>query len=192
VSRIPLLRTLVLRTGLVGRHHDEAWPDRIVVMDVTRGLPYASGSVQTIYASHMLEHLYLDQALRVLGEFNRVLQPGGLCRLALPDGEAFARQLVAQLDAGISDASRRYNERLLAHPLKAPPRAERYLAGFSGASHRWQPTAQLVTSMLQEAGFHDIERMSFRSGSCPDLHLVETHDEEESMFFEARSAASQS
>lgn len=143
VSRAPLVRWLLLRTGIVSRSHDQGWPKNIKVTDVTKGLPYPRDSVDAIYSSHMLEHIYLDQAQRLLHEFHRVLQPAGICRLALPDGEALARQFVAQVDAGAEDASRRYNENLHGHPTHTPARVERYLAGFSGAVHRWQPTSQL-------------------------------------------------
>lgn len=152
-------------------------------MDVTRGLPYDSDSVDVIYSSHMLEHVHLDQAEGLLREFRRVLRSDGICRLALPDGEALARQLIADLDAGVPEASRRYNERLHSHPVSAPSTAERYLAGFTGAVHRWQPTAQLVADLLRVAGFGTIQRCAFRVGCCPDLDLVEMRPD--SLFFEA-------
>lgn len=183
VSRLPLVSWLILRTGLVSRGHDQRWPDNVIVMDVTKGLPYASGSVDAVYSSHMLEHIYLDQAERLVGEFYRVLRPDGICRLALPDGAAIARRFLDELDRSVPDASRHYNQRLGSHPLTEPKRTERYLSGFTGSLHRWQPTVPLVESMLRAGGFRKVERRTFRVGSCPDLERIETR--EESFFLEA-------
>lgn len=183
VSRLPVINQLALRTGLVSRSHDQRWPENITVMDVTKGLPYASASVDAVYSSHMLEHIYLDQAERLVREFCRVLRPGGVCRLALPDGEALVRTFLRDLDAGVHDASRYYNQHLHSYPLTTPKRVERYLSGFVGARHRWQPTAQLVEQLLRAGGFPRVERKTFRVGCCPDLQKIETR--EGSLFFEA-------
>lgn len=183
VSRLPVINRLILRTGLVSSSHNQRWPENVIVMDVTKGLPYASASVDTVYSSHMLEHIYLDQAEQLIREFYRVLRPDGLCRLALPDGEALARRFIAELDAGVAHASLQYNQHLHGHPLTQPRGVERYLSGFIGAVHRWQPTPQLVESMLTAGGFQGVERRTFRVGSCPDLETIETR--EESFFLEA-------
>lgn len=46
---------------------------------------YPTDSVDEIRASHVLEHFTFKDALAVLGEFNRVLKPGGKLRVAVPD-----------------------------------------------------------------------------------------------------------
>lgn len=43
-----------------------------------------------VYASHMLEHLSLDDRSRALREIRRLLAPEGLVRLVLPDLRARA------------------------------------------------------------------------------------------------------
>jgi SAM-dependent methyltransferase len=53
-------------------------------LDVRCGLPFASGSVDTIYSTHMIEHFYPDELQRLLAECNRVLKPGGGLRLVVP------------------------------------------------------------------------------------------------------------
>lgn len=58
-----------------------------------RKLPYADGSVDVLYASHVLEHFdYNDEVLAVLDEWVRVLRPGGLLRIAVPDVEKFCKE----------------------------------------------------------------------------------------------------
>src|SRR5690554_2541626 len=50
-----------------------------------RRLPYDDGSVGRIYCSHMLEHVGRAEFPAVLREFARVLRPGGLLQVAVPD-----------------------------------------------------------------------------------------------------------
>jgi predicted SAM-dependent methyltransferase len=45
-------------------------------------------SVELIYASHVLEHFGRHEVDQVLREWFRVLQPGGILRLAVPDFES--------------------------------------------------------------------------------------------------------
>jgi hypothetical protein len=48
-------------------------------------LPFANATVDEVYASHVLEHFGHREVAAVLAEWVRVLRPGGLCRLAVPD-----------------------------------------------------------------------------------------------------------
>jgi len=58
--------------------------------DVTKPLPFADGSFDAVYHSHLLEHLPRDRALPFLRECCRVQKPGGVIRIAIPDLEAIA------------------------------------------------------------------------------------------------------
>lgn len=51
----------------------------------------ADNSVELIYACHLLEHFGRRDYHRVLGEWLRVLEPGGILRLAVPDFGACAK-----------------------------------------------------------------------------------------------------
>jgi ubiquinone/menaquinone biosynthesis C-methylase UbiE len=49
-------------------------------------LPFiADGAASLVYCSHALEYFDRDEARRVLAEWHRVLAPGGVLRLAVPD-----------------------------------------------------------------------------------------------------------
>ncbi len=59
-------------------------------------LPFlADNSVELIYAAHLLEHFGRHEIDGVLAEWFRVLAPGGVLRLAVPDFEAYAKLYVA-------------------------------------------------------------------------------------------------
>lgn len=65
-------------------------------LDARKPLPFADGEVDAVYHSHVLEHLTTGEAAGLLAECFRVLRPGGVVRVVVPDLEGIAR---AYLDA---------------------------------------------------------------------------------------------
>lgn len=63
-------------------------PNADVILDLNEDpLPYENNSVDAIYSSHTLEHLWPDRLNFVLQEFYRVLKPNQPVRVAVPDME---------------------------------------------------------------------------------------------------------
>jgi predicted SAM-dependent methyltransferase len=58
--------------------------------DITT-LPFEDGTVELVYASHVLEYFDREEAIDVLEEWKRVLVPEGTLRVAVPDFEAMVR-----------------------------------------------------------------------------------------------------
>ncbi|HTZ10860.1 MAG TPA: methyltransferase domain-containing protein [Candidatus Margulisiibacteriota bacterium] len=56
-------------------------------LDLRNGLPFKDASVSLIYTSNMLEHFYFDEVTRILKEAYRVLSPGAVIRIVVPDME---------------------------------------------------------------------------------------------------------
>jgi len=181
LSRFPRLKLLLRSAGVLDEAHMSAW-DRAVQRGDIKRLRFSDGSVDAIYSSHTLEHLYFEEARQVLSESARVLRPGGTIRLALPDAVALAEELAAHRDDAA--AGRAFNQALLAHSERPPSRTRRLVSRAGGHVHRWQPTAALVTEMLTDAGFTDVHQCGYREGSLPDLVNIETRPE--SFFLEAR------
>ena len=67
--------------------------------DARSGLPFDDRGVDACYASHVLEHLSKVEASRLLEECLRILRPGGVVRLVVPDLEGIARHYLRLLDA---------------------------------------------------------------------------------------------
>lgn len=68
-----------------------------VGLDIQRGqdatvLEYETGSIEEVRASHVLEHFPHDHILKVLKEWVRVLQPGGVLKIAVPDFRELAQR----------------------------------------------------------------------------------------------------
>jgi predicted SAM-dependent methyltransferase len=88
----------------------------VTVHDIRKGLPFADGSVDVCYHSHVLEHLTPAAGRDLIGECYRVLRPGGVLRVVVPDLERIARSYLAALDeasSGSKDAETRYDWFLL-------------------------------------------------------------------------------
>ncbi len=71
----------------------------VLAVDLRRPLPFAAASFTAVYASHVLEHLVPVEADRLLREARRVLAPGGILRIVVPDLEGIARGYLASIDA---------------------------------------------------------------------------------------------
>jgi predicted SAM-dependent methyltransferase len=116
ISTVQKLRRLNIGCG--GRFHP-AWlnvdlhPQHASVRrhDVVTTLPFVDRSFDAVYHAHLLEHLPRECALPFLLECFRVLEPGGVLRVVVPDLEQIAELYLATLDAaweGDAEAQRRH------------------------------------------------------------------------------------
>ncbi len=80
--------------------------------DVRRGLPYPDNTFDVVYSSHTLEHFSHGDGKRFIAEMHRVLKPGGIIRLAVPDLEQIAREYIARLDDAKADDTDENRKRL--------------------------------------------------------------------------------
>ena len=63
-------------------------------------LPFEDNSVSEIYAGHVYEHMTKEDGNRALREFHRVLKPGGLLTVVIPDARKAAKEyLIGTLSA---------------------------------------------------------------------------------------------
>lgn len=69
-------------------------PDILAPIDDLQGIE--TDSIDAIYACHVLEHARRENIGAVLGEWHRVLKPGGELRVAVPDFEAMVLLYVDQ------------------------------------------------------------------------------------------------
>lgn len=66
--------------------------------NLLKGFPFPDNSFDAAYSSHVLEHFTLEQGEYLLKEALRVLKPGGLLRIVVPDLESTLREFVRLLD----------------------------------------------------------------------------------------------
>jgi len=68
-------------------------PDVIGTITDMSSVPDAS--VDAVFSHHNIEHVFAHEVPRALGEFLRVLRPGGQVLIATPDLQALGRELAA-------------------------------------------------------------------------------------------------
>ena len=79
--------------------------DNVRFHDIRRPWPLPSETFDVVYVGGILEHLTPAEAARAAQELARVLKPGGLARVVVPDLEESARRYLAALEACSSNAS---------------------------------------------------------------------------------------
>jgi SAM-dependent methyltransferase len=159
---------------LAGRDRREsiaAVDGAVVVHDLGRGIPAADSTVDAVYHSHLLEHIPRDAVPALLCEIHRVLKPGGIQRIVVPDFELLARRylerfgepgheerisaMIEQIARGEAYGTSRQR------PLRR--RIERLMLGDArrrGEAHRWMYDRVNLTELLEATGFAEVKVVS--------------------------------
>lgn len=74
----------------------------IIACDLTNGIPVGSESADAVYHVAVLEHLRRSDAAKFLKEIYRVLKPGGIVRIGVPDLEKICRTYLEKIDAALT------------------------------------------------------------------------------------------
>ncbi|HBF33210.1 TPA: methyltransferase type 11 [Candidatus Sumerlaeota bacterium] len=74
----------------------------VLVHDLSKGIPFGDNTCDVVYQSHVLEHLPRNAAKGMLQECRRVLRPGGILRVAVPDLEQVCRMYLQKLEAALA------------------------------------------------------------------------------------------
>jgi predicted SAM-dependent methyltransferase len=64
----------------------------VVEYDLSKGIPLENESVDFLYNSHILEHFSKESAMILLKECHRVLKPGAIIRVVIPDLKCLAEE----------------------------------------------------------------------------------------------------
>ncbi len=169
----------------------KALPDNVVLWDLRRGIPSADNSVDVVYHSHYLEHIDREYVPALLREVHRVLKPGGIHRIVVPDLEILGREYVRSLDA-----CARQQAQVASHDARvaelyrwtvlreAPgsgqqPRLRRWLenrllgdARARGQTHQWMYDQYNLEALLEECGFTACRKLAWNSSEVPDWNLT--------------------
>lgn len=158
-----------LNVDLVGHPVDLAW-------NLAHGLPFPDGSAEAIFHEHLLEHLALEAAATLIEESHRVLCPGGVMRIAVPDAGGY---LLSYANGG---------QGLIAGYRPGRPTnllAVQEILYLHGHRSAWD--LETLGLFVRAAGFEQCEGRGFgdsRIEPCPDS----PHREQESIYVEAVKA----
>jgi predicted SAM-dependent methyltransferase len=106
-------------------------------------LPYEPGTVDEIYAGHLLEHFPYKDGQRALAYWHSLLRDDGLISVAVPDYDVLCARY---MENPTPDALREFNDLYIYSDGQESP-------------HQYAYSAALLSECLEAAGFSDLERM---------------------------------
>ncbi|MEI7895990.1 MAG: methyltransferase domain-containing protein [bacterium] len=183
---IPLLPGLLLNTGILLRdQYDYLQFTRVHDIeygDILKGLPLADSSVEVLYSSHVLEHLDRQEVEAYLREARRILCPGGILRLVVPDLAMIINKYNENHDA---DA---FVTEIYLSQLRPRTFTQRLRATVVGSRiHQWVYDGASLSAVLMKNGFIDPTVLKPGETTIPDpgeFNLSERADV--SLYVEAR------
>lgn len=128
-----------------------------VVVDLRGGFPAPAESIARVYSEHVLEHLELYDAVKVLGDIRCALSAGGIVRIAMPDLDALIERYQSDWrdQTWLNDPSYGF--------IDSPAHMLNYALRSWG--HKYVYSFAELELRLRQAGFTSIERAPW--GSLP-------------------------
>lgn len=165
----------------------DAMDDAVLRHNLRKGIPFPDQSVDGVYHSHLLEHLDRDVVPTFLAEIKRVLRPGGVHRVVVPDLEFEARRYLTSLgSARGGQATAAEHEESISLMIEQMVRrepwgtsqrtgfrrwAENVLLGDArkrGETHQWMWDRVSLPAALSDAGFHNAQVVAFNASALDD------------------------
>ena len=164
LERIPAIGRLIKKNA-------RRFPAEVEYGNIVRGLPVRDASCDGVYASHVLEHLALDDLRIALARTRRLLRPGGIFRLVVPDLEALAHAYIAARD--IDAAGRFLRDSGLGVEHRPRSLLQLAAAAFGNSQHLWMWDYKALEHELRTQGFAGVRRCFAGDSSDPMFAQVE-------------------
>ena len=165
------------RLPIVGRLYTKnatRFPENVEYGDIVKGLPIPPESCGAVYCSHVLEHLPLESFRLALKNTYRMLRPGGLFRLVVPDLEFCVKQYV---DDESSEAALSFMRSTGLGREQRPGGLKGLVVSWLGNSeHLWMWDFRSLAHELQNSGFTDVRKAFFGDSSEPMFRGVEDQE----------------
>lgn len=158
-----------VNVDVVGMDPDLHW-------DLTRPLPFPDAVAEAVFLEHVLEHFPLAQALEMLAEARRLLAPGGILRVGVPDFGRYAESYAG-------------DRQFIEHERPGRPTALLAVGEVAqGHGHRSVWDAETLELVLAEVGLEQVRRRAFGDSDL-DPAPDSPHREGETLYAEGRAPA---
>ena len=151
-----------------GKHPFEGWNNLdlvdhpgVIKHDLTKPLPYADNSVDFAFSEHFLEHITRPQGLKFLLEVKRVLKPGGVFRIVVPDLKLLCQNYVKGDFSGIPGC----------WEPKTP--AQMINEGMREWGHQFLYDSPELLLLATEAGYSSARFEGYTQSRYPELQNLE-------------------
>jgi SAM-dependent methyltransferase len=170
------------QTPLEGWINIDAFPmsPSVVTCDCRRSIPLPDGSAAFIFAEHFFEHIERPkQTDRFLSECLRVLEPGGIIRLVVPDAGLYLHKYCEPGWNGLAETRplRKENGLYVDYYLNISyaTKMEFINAVFRQfGEHRYAYDAETLIHTVSTAGFAQVTQQQFgvsQADTCPDTEV---------------------
>lgn len=133
-------------------------------IDVSKPLPWADNSVEFIVISHCIEHISPAEAFSFLREARRILKPGGVIRVTVPD--------VVQI---WEDATPEYLNWLKSMGWGDGSKASAIENIVCRHGHKGLFCSSSIWVLMAAAGFSQVQHQNRGFSKCPELASSDHH-----------------
>jgi predicted SAM-dependent methyltransferase len=150
----------------------------LAAVNLEKTLPWATDSVDAIYGGEMLEHFTEANATALLRECVRVLRPGGVLRMRVPDNATFWGNYLREYEAMRARPRSEWTDdharwtRMFFDDICVKPRV-----GFFGHFHKWMFDEVSLCVAFERVGLVDVSRRAYLDSRIPDIAGVEVRDD---------------
>lgn len=152
-----------IQFGAGSLHLPPPWKNFDTDCDITKPLPFESGAVDRVYCEMCVEHVRPQEAWAFLDECHRILLPGGLIRIVIPDYSLTWREKsadYARVNGGVTGAVT-WKEHL------------RSIVFCHGHQGLWN--SQLLQDVMESIGFRDCRQHRAGESLRPEFVDIEQH-----------------
>ena len=167
LERLPVVGRFV-------RKNDRMFPYNVEPGDIVRGLGLPDGCAKGVYASHVLEHLTLQDAHIALKNTFRMMAPDGIFRLVVPDLQWRAREyLQMAADGDVNAAAKFMRKTRLGRETNEHSLIEKLSRLFGKRARHWMWDELAMREALLNTGFDRIRRCKIGGSEDHMFDLVE-------------------
>lgn len=134
--------------GLSISHHDK----RTIFHDITKKFQIGDSRVDSFQAEEVLEHIPYEKIPDILEEVYRVLKPGGICRISVPDYNSPGLKKRSLYD---------YEGKLVFDPIGGGVYSNE---GVEFGGHIWFPTYENVKELVEISPFNNAKFYMYYDG----------------------------
>ena len=175
-AKLGWLDTGLTRAGVLAK---STFRDDTVYANLFKGLPYAANSASCAYAGEVWEHFEYNDAAFLTRECFRVLKPGGVLRVCVPDGMQFWPKYIALVEEQLAKPPNARDAAAIRAHMKwcfDDICTRRNFTKSFGHYHKWQFDEVQLFEMFEKAGFALSQRMPFHQSRIDDVARVERSD----------------
>jgi SAM-dependent methyltransferase len=169
IQRVPILGRLLRRR--LNCHFE----DGIIYGDIVKGLPLPNDSADFVFCSHVLEHLTLADFNCALKNTYKLLKPGGIFRVIVPDLQMDIEDYIRGINSEITELQQSASlnfcrDTCLGLEKSREGFQRRLIDAFSGSRHQWMWDSKSLPAALASQGFVDVH--PFVKGDSEDEVLL--------------------